>query len=117
MAAALGQSCGLAVTFRRGVFTVADVTAVVGETPFRTDDETGYSVISHSRDYLVAAADLIIDGSVVTPLRGDEIDEVIDGDTITFRVTAPNDEPCWRYSDDDNTRIRIHTIRVNTAPG
>jgi len=113
LAAATSQTCGLSITYRRGDNAVAGVSAVVGQTPFRIDDAAGASIVSRHRDFIFDAADLVIDGAAATPERGDEIDQADGaGDTVTYRVTAPAGEAPWRYVDEANSRIRVHTIRA-----
>ncbi len=117
LAFATKRLCGQTVTFQRGSNPTLDVTAVIGETPFRTDDETGASIISRSRDFIVDAADLVDSESAkIEPKRGDVIVQA-DGDELTtgeYVVSAPAGEPCFRYVDPGLFRIRIHTIRADT---
>ena len=100
------------VTYRRAEQSI-EVQATVGRTVFRFDDSYG-AVIRHvSRDYLIRADDLVIDGGTVTPKRGDRIEEVIGDSIITHEVMGPGrNEPDWRYSDPQRKTLRIHTKQI-----
>ena len=92
------------VTYRRGEQQV-QVLATIGQTVFWIDDGAGGRVRIQSRDYLITAADLVLDETPVLPVRGDQI---LEG-ALTYEVLSPADEPCWRYSDPYRQTLRIHT--------
>lgn len=92
------------VIYRRSDYITA-VPATIGKTIFRIEDDYGRIVHYESRDYLVSSADLVINGTVVLPEKGDEI---ID-DGFIYEVMAPANEPEWRYSDTFRNTLRIHT--------
>jgi len=103
------------VTYTRGLYSV-NVSATVGQTIFRLSDDYGAAIRTVSRDYLITAGDLVLNGSSVTPEQGDEIVEIIDGKMVTHEVMGPGgDEPDWRYSDADQLTFRIHTKEVNRS--
>lgn len=97
---------GETVAYTRGASTVA-VTAIRGATGW--DREAPYGGVrtgDRSTDWIIAAADLVIGGSAITPERGDTIE--VDG--ITFRVMPFGaDNQLWAYHDRDRTVLRIHT--------
>jgi hypothetical protein len=92
------------VIYRRGEDS-AEVPATIGKTLFRIEDEYGRVVRYESRDFLITASKLVINGTLVSPERGDEI---ID-DGFVYEVMAPANEPEWRYSDAFRNTLRIHT--------
>lgn len=98
------------VTYRRGDQQV-DLAATVGGTTFEVD--TGYAVPERweSRDFLIAAADLVLGGQVVRPQRGDAI---IDAGQV-YEVMAPGKEDVFRPSDPYGLTWRIHTKRTGAA--
>ena len=108
------QHAARPVVYRRGDES-ASVLATVGRTLFELADAAGEQVQYESRDYLIAAADLVLDGSQVEPQRGDRIEEVLGGQTLTYEVMAPGQEPPWRYSDPYRTTLRIHTKLIDSA--
>ena len=92
------------VLYKKGNDLV-EIPATIGKTIFRVEDNYGRIVHYESRDYLISSADLLINGTVVPPEKGDEI---ID-DGFIYEVMAPANEPEWRYSDSFRNTLRIHT--------
>ena len=105
---------GRVVTYRRGTDTV-DVLATIGKTEFEVDDEFGVLRRFESRDFLILAADLVLNSVTVLPERGDEIDETQGTVTFTYEVMAPGKEPHFRYSDPYRKTLRIHTKQTETV--
>lgn len=105
------SALGDTITFIRGEksFTLK---ALVGSTAFRID--TDYNVSEHieSRDYLVLASDLQIDGVAITPQRYDHIQQTIGNQTITYDCLSPGDEPIYKWHDPYRQVIRIHTKQL-----
>ena len=95
------------VTYRRGIYSTT-LLATVGKTVFKVLDDYGRYQYIESRDYLISAAILILDGERVLPEPGDEVIE----DNFIYEVMAPNHEPEWRYSDSSRQCLRIHTKNV-----
>ena len=92
------------VLYKKGNDLV-EIPATIGKTIFRIEDGYGRIVHYESRDYLISSADLMINGIIITPQKGDEI---IDEGFI-YEVMAPANEPEWRYSDTFRNMLRIHT--------
>jgi hypothetical protein len=104
------------------------LTAWIGNSLFsRTQSDPGAAVTWGDRDYLIAAADLVLanlspltmpppalsDPMLTVPRIGDRIAEVIAGVPTTFEVMpTDNGEPPWRYSDQMRTTVRLHVKRV-----
>lgn len=99
------------VAYCRGEEEIA-VAATVGRSAFTVERGHGIYERVESRDYLIAAADLIIDGQQTEPQRGDQIKETHGEQTLTYEVLAPGDMPPWRYSDPYRRTLRIHTKHV-----
>jgi len=99
------------VTYCRGEQSV-EVAATVGRTVFEIADAYGVVERSESRDFLVTAADLVLDDQVVLPERGDRIRETQDGKVFVYEVMAPGKEPHYRFSDVYRRTLRIHTRQV-----
>jgi hypothetical protein len=100
------------VVYRRGGDEVA-VQATVGRTLLKLDD--GYGGVRMEwtdRDFLIHAADLVLNGVAVLPERGDVIRETQGGRTFVYEVMAPGKEPAWRWSDEFYKVLRIHTKQV-----
>ncbi|MEX2388784.1 MAG: hypothetical protein WD534_12975 [Phycisphaeraceae bacterium] len=100
------------VTYQRGQASV-ELPATIGQTVFRLEDGYGQVTRTVSRDYLIRAEDLQLDGEATLPKRGDVIRETDHGTTHVHEVMAPDSrEPNWRYSDPQRTTLRIHTKQI-----
>jgi hypothetical protein len=104
---------GVDVTYQRGNDTVT-VKAVIGITNFRIDTDYGISEHIESRDYLIKASDLIINGESILPKKLDKIKQTIANQTITYEPLAPGDEPLFIWHDTARQVLRIHTKQVAT---
>lgn len=102
---------GDTVTYRRGAASMP-VTAVVGRYAADVGDGNGLTVRTEVRDYLIAAADLVLGGVPVEPRGGDRIVEGDPAAGTVFEVMDLAGEGPWRYSDPARTVLRIHTRRV-----
>jgi hypothetical protein len=100
------------VTYSRAEDEV-EVLATVGKTTFQIDSGAGVAESFESRDFIVTAADLVLDDELVTPERGDRISETQGGQTFVYEVMGPGQEPCWRWSDQYRKAMRIHTKQVD----
>lgn len=104
----LRSVAGKTVTYRRGAQAVA-LQAVTGQSEYSTVDDAGMPVANQSRDFLVAAAELVLDGEEVEPKVGDVIEE-LDGTRVrTHIVIALGDDQPWRWSDSGRSTRRVHT--------
>ena len=110
--AALRRSHGETVTYRRGAAPV-EVQALEGRSGFEAVDESGTVVYVESRDWLIAAADLVFSGATVQPLAGDTITVARpDGKRHVYQVMPVGSESHVRPSDNDGATLRIHTKEV-----
>jgi hypothetical protein len=89
------------VTYVRGAVSV-EVLATLGRTKYETDDGTAVRVEFTDRDFLILAANLVLDGQSTEPQRGDLIRE----GSREFEVLD------WRYSDPYRQTLRITTKAV-----
>jgi hypothetical protein len=100
------------VVYWRGLQQVT-VQATVGRTLLKLND--GYGSVRMEwtdRDFLIHAADLVLDGSPTLPERGDIIRETQGSKTFVYEVMAPGGEPPWRWCDVFRKVLRIHTKQV-----
>jgi len=97
------------IVYRRGNDVVA-ICATIGSTMFQISDEDGGIRMERSdRDFLIVAADLVLSGSPVKPVRGDTIKQNIGGTIFTYEVFPYNGEQPYRWSDTYRNRFRVHT--------
>ena len=85
---------------RGGNVIAAGIRAKLGKTLFKAEDNYGVTIRMEQRDFIVRGEDL-----GVTPEVGDEIQY----DRRRYLVTAPNNEPCWRWhTRQSHSQLRIH---------
>lgn len=97
------------VTYSRsGVFVTGGLYATPGESRFEQITEDNISIEARVRDFTFEAADLVISGSVVLPVRGDRI---VMGST-TYEVLPVGGGEVYRYCDRNEIRLRVHTKEV-----
>lgn len=102
------------VNYTRGVVTV-QVRATIGRTIFEQIDSQGVVERTESRDFLIPAGDLVLNGAASLPVPHDRIAETQGAVTYTYEVMAPGAEPCWRWSDPYRQTLRVHTKQVAVA--
>lgn len=101
MLAAAFEYGAVGIDYCHGSSVSSGIKAKLGKTLFRAEDNDGVTIRTEQRDFIVRAAD--IEG--ITPEVGDEIR--FDGKR--YMVTAPNNEPCWKWhTRQSHTQIRIH---------
>ena len=105
------DGAGVAVTFHAKTGSV-DVTAVPGRSQLESTDESGVTHVSRSHDWIVRAADLVVGGAAVTPVRGNRVKRTIGSQVHTFELMDPPFSP----SDAEHTVLRLHTKRVSVGP-
>jgi hypothetical protein len=112
LAEMLKEHASRPVAYRRGADEVT-VQATIGRTLLKLDD--GYGGVRMEwtdRDFLIHAADLVLNGVAVLPERGDLIRETQGGKVIVYEVMAPGKEPAWRWSDVFHKVLRVHAKQV-----
>jgi hypothetical protein len=115
--ASVADVAGVDVIYRRGASWIKLARVVPGESTFRVDDGFGAIVKVRSRDYLIPAANLKLDGAQVTPQRGDTIEEIVGNAVHVHEALRPDgDGDVWRYSDQGRSRIRVHTKLKEIRP-
>lgn len=89
--------------------------ATTDGTDFEIVTEGGLGVVERSRDFLLAAEDLVVDDAVILPTVGDRIRETVDGVGVDYEVKAFGSSPHFRYDDTLNLRLRVHTRRIGAS--
>lgn len=97
------------------VDTSIPLTVYVGNTLFKIEDRDGQRMEWGDRDYLIPVVDLNVADVLFQPAKGHYIEEVLDNVTVIFELSAPSNEPVWRWSDPEHITYRIHTKRMNHA--
>jgi hypothetical protein len=102
------------VYYYRGDYWVR-VRATVGATEFTRDDGSGQAVVFHSTDFIVDAADLVINEARITPQRGDKIVRgTLEDGTVHELMNDPGTQS-WRYADAYRRTFRVHTKQTGTT--
>lgn len=97
------------IAYSRGPLSV-EIPATVGQSEMDLFSEAGAAVRVATRDYLLAAADLVLGGTAVEPARGDRIEDAQDG---LFEVLSPGTgEPDWRWMA-GRRMFRIHVKEIS----
>ena len=110
----LQDNASVSVTYTRGAYSVT-LDVVLGQTRFASNSPNKARVEYSDRDYLITAAELVLNGSVVDPADGDRITEVVNGTSMIFEIMPPRntDEPAARPSGPDRQTWRVHCKRVS----
>lgn len=110
------------VVYSRGAESVT-VQATIGQSSGVVTKEYGVRERWESRDFLILASLLVINGEPIEPRRGDRITETVLDDTdipvhqLIHEVLPPSEqEPCWRWSDAHRLRVRVHTKLHSKVP-
>jgi hypothetical protein len=84
------------------------VKATIGRTEYETDDGQVVRTEFTDRDFLILAADLILNGLAKLPEEGDQVRETQGTNILIFEVMG------WRYSDPYHRTFRMETKHVGT---
>lgn len=96
---------GVNVTISRGASSTAISKAVPGRSQHDVTSNGQIVEQVKSRDYLIPVSDYKFGGVVTLPQRGDRITE----DGKIYAVLAMGTEAQWRYTDQTQLILRIHT--------
>ena len=99
------------VLYRRGSLTVP-VQAGKGRSTFELTDTSGILVEIESRDFLISAANLLLDEMPILPEVGDRIIETVGGKLHAYEVSNFGAEQPYRFCDPYRYKLRIHTRYV-----
>ncbi|MFA5291945.1 MAG: hypothetical protein WC496_02810 [Phycisphaerae bacterium] len=105
--AQLKQFASSEVAYRRGQDSVV-VKAIIGSTKVEVDDGGGAKIKTDIIDFLISTADLVLNGSAITPQHGDKIEL----GSCEYEVLFLAGDGCWRFSDAFGKTMRIHTKRT-----
>lgn len=102
---------GESVIYRRGNDSI-DIIAVPVRTShddYSTEDDV--SLTARERDWIVLTEELVLDGVMISPQRGDEIDFI---DALerkhTFQVLPRAGDRCFRHTDPTLAQLRIYSV-------
>ncbi len=104
------------VVYRRADAFVP-LSASTGETEQDVQDTDGFTITHTSVDWLITAADLVLNDVTVLPEIGDLIEQTIGAKTFTYKVLPmEGEEKHWRYTEEiTKTMLRVHTKLVSES--
>lgn len=103
------------VHYLRGDSAVA-VRAVVGRSEFEHADAEGHVTRLQPKDFLILAAELLVDDVPAEPAPGDRVVQGGLEDGHVYEVMDLPGVPCWSWSDPLHAKYRIHTKFVGRMP-
>lgn len=89
------------------------VSATLGRTFYDDADDNGLTVKSHTTDFIIDSADLLLNSVEIEPTVGDLI-KVTRADRVDVFEVSRLAGSCWQYSDTYAQRYRIHTRLIDT---
>ena len=106
---------GRSIHYQRGE-SIAPMSARFCRIDTTIDESSGVDVRAADQDWLIDAADLVIDGSPTSPLPGDRIIDGDLGDGKVYEVAKISGMDAWRWSDPYQKTYHIHTKYLGLAP-
>jgi len=101
------------VAYARGENSVT-----IDATPGRSEtgaSPEGSEIRNRDMDWIITAADLVIDGQVTTPQSGDSITQTDGAKVYTFTVLPRDGDKEWRYCDSYRVSLRAHCKLTKVA--
>ncbi len=83
----LNRTFGVSVTFIRGIYSSAEITARRNDIEHKTIDGNGIPISITMRDFVLPVTSVVIDGDTVEPRTGDRI---LEG-TEVFEIQPPDE--------------------------
>ncbi len=99
------------VEYRRGADAIY-VDATRGRHLADSINDEGIVIKARFDDFLVPTEQLKVSGVPFDPVAGDYIIDRTGAAPIAYQVCSTPTEPCWRFSDANHLRVRIHTKQV-----
>ena len=110
------QAATVRLKITRGDHSVTIENAGLGEEDAVVDVIDRVYSRAEQRDFIVDAADLVLNGSATKPAERDTL-EVLDADDVVlekFRCLSPSEsEEAWSYFDRFRNHYRIHAKEIN----
>ena len=111
LTSAMAASASDRLEYHRGTAVIA-IDATRGKNTADSVNDDGFMIKVRFDDFLVPTDQLKLSGDRIEPVAGDYIIDRTGSTPIKFEVCNTPTEPCWRYSDPNHLRIRIHTRQV-----
>lgn len=99
------------VTYARGGVSI-EIPATIGRSNFDAQSEDGSVAQTSTIDWLITAADLVLDNEQTLPESGDRITHHTNGFTCVYEVIQQTSAQAWEDSGGHMITLRIHTTLV-----
>ena len=109
MAALFTSHGSTSVVYNRGVESVT-VSATIGRTEFDLERDEVVVKQDSAKDFLIAAADLVLDGCQIEPQKGDLVRHVVGGVSKIYKVGEVRGLPAFEPADQYGITLRIHAF-------
>jgi hypothetical protein len=107
--AQLKSAAGVSITYARGDSQSDPITAVVSQHDYEVvDEKSGLMTSVTMYDWTIAAADLVLNGSPITPWKSDSIT----GSLGAFQVLPIGKRPCYEWLDTSGLLLTVHTKKL-----
>jgi hypothetical protein len=103
------------VEYRRDS-TIISLWAAKGRTQFELTDTNGMIIAVESRDFLISADNLVLNGRVILPKVGDRIVESVHDKLHGYEVSNFGGDQPYRFCDPYRHKVRIHTRFIGILP-
>jgi len=108
----LKESASVTIVYQRGPHVSDDLTVTKSLHEYEVIDTDGIMTTIKSTDYLIHAADLIVNDTVITPRSDDRVTEVVGGVSQTYEVMPLGPQKEYEPLDTDGVIMTVHTKRV-----
>lgn len=106
------SAAGRSIVYRRGSGS-GGLTAAGAMHMYEVQGSDGISTEVHVFDWTIVAADLIVNGEMITPRRGDQIHETLGTKTVIWEVLDISDtRPAVEWLDSAGSLFLVHTKQV-----
>jgi hypothetical protein len=105
------------IVYRRGTASVTISNATLGSSSAEVLEQGQMLVRKETQDFIIDAAQLVLNSVTVKPEEGDTIDRTVGEETWRYEVMPllPLAAP-WRYADPPyNLRLRVHSGKVKVV--
>jgi hypothetical protein len=87
----------------------------VGRSLYQAQDDRGVIEERDCRDFCGIAAELMLTGQTVIPMRGDRIVEQTSAGSDTYDLLPLESDKPYRFMDPGKLLLRVHTKRILTS--
>jgi len=102
------------ITYKRDALSVS-ISATIGRVQDDRGDIEDAAFFSEMVDFIVRAADLVLDGSQTLPQDGDTIEYDSGDGVVVYQVRRDELDQTYRRCDEFGLDMRVHTMRKGAS--